>query len=126
MISKLECVKCGYRFNYQFIPGASVTSVRLGAARYMRCPGCRRWGKFSLSSAGSDAGLPTYSDYRMTARYLPVFVVPIGAWIFIGTALIAYARLHVNPIILIAVPILAMEAALAAAMQLKLMPQKIQ
>ncbi len=39
----LTCPKCNEQFNYQFVPGASLTSLRLGNRRYMKCPLCGRW-----------------------------------------------------------------------------------
>jgi hypothetical protein len=37
------CPKCRREFNYRFVPGASLTSLRLGRSRYMRCPLCGKW-----------------------------------------------------------------------------------
>ena len=39
----LACPKCNRQFNYQFLPGASLTSLRLGRSRFMKCPLCGRW-----------------------------------------------------------------------------------
>ena len=39
----LTCPKCNGQFNYQFAPGASFTSLRLGRSRYMKCPLCGKW-----------------------------------------------------------------------------------
>jgi DNA-directed RNA polymerase subunit RPC12/RpoP len=39
----LVCSKCNRQFNYQFVPGASLTSLRLGNSRYMKCPLCGKW-----------------------------------------------------------------------------------
>lgn len=46
--SRLTCSHCHQTFDYDFLPGASLTAVRLGSSRYMACPICRRWGVFSL------------------------------------------------------------------------------
>ena len=46
--SRLTCPKCHETFDYDFVPGASVTTVRLGAGRYMACPRCGRWSYFDL------------------------------------------------------------------------------
>ncbi|MEA2053263.1 MAG: hypothetical protein U9O90_10700 [Euryarchaeota archaeon] len=48
MKSKLKCPKCGYEFEYKWIPGASVTSIKLGKKRYMRCPECRKFSLFNI------------------------------------------------------------------------------
>lgn len=45
---RLTCPKCGGQFDYQFVWGASLTAVRLGSSRYMRCPLCRKWALFPL------------------------------------------------------------------------------
>jgi hypothetical protein len=46
--SILTCPKCHETFDYDYIPGASLTTVRLGAGRYMACPRCHKWSYFDL------------------------------------------------------------------------------
>ena len=46
--SRLTCPKCHRVFDYDWIPGASFTSVRLGTGRYMACPLCGHWSYFDL------------------------------------------------------------------------------
>jgi hypothetical protein len=46
--SRLTCPKCHETFDYDYVPGVSFTTVRLGAGRYMPCPKCRRWSYFNL------------------------------------------------------------------------------
>jgi hypothetical protein len=48
--SRLTCPKCRRTFDYDYIPGASFSTVRLGTSRYMRCPLCRRWSRFELAA----------------------------------------------------------------------------
>ena len=48
MKSKLKCPKCGYEFEYKWIPLASLTSISLGKKRYMRCPKCHKWSWFNV------------------------------------------------------------------------------
>ncbi len=48
--ARLVCPKCRQTFDYDFVPGAAVTAIRLGRSRYMACPLCRRWSTFDLSS----------------------------------------------------------------------------
>jgi len=48
--ARLVCPKCGGTFDYDFVPGASFTAVRLGTSRYMPCPLCHRWSTFDVSS----------------------------------------------------------------------------
>ena len=125
MMSKLECRKCGYRFNYEFIPGMSVDAIRLGMDRYMRCPKCREWSRFSLLNPGKEDGLPTCSDTKTTVRYTPLLVVPIVVWIFFSTAVLGYAKVGVNAAIFIAVPVVVIETIVLALMLLRLMPKKV-
>lgn len=47
--SHLKCPKCGREFDYDYVPGASVTAVRLWNRRYMSCPLCHRWSVFKLT-----------------------------------------------------------------------------
>ena len=46
--SHLRCPKCRQAFDYDWVPGASFTAVRLGPARYKACPLCHRWSTFDL------------------------------------------------------------------------------
>jgi hypothetical protein len=46
--SHLTCPKCGREFDYDWIPGASFTAVRLGPQRYMACPICHKWSVFPI------------------------------------------------------------------------------
>jgi uncharacterized C2H2 Zn-finger protein len=56
MKSKLKCPKCGYEFEYEWIPGASVTSIKLGKKRYMRCPKCHKFSLFNVSDTRIQEG----------------------------------------------------------------------
>ena len=63
--SHLRCPKCQQEFDYDWVPGASFTAVRLGPARYMACPLCHHWSTFDLYGnlvarvpAGSSGGPP--------------------------------------------------------------------
>ena len=46
----LVCPKCNRTFNYQFVPGASFTSLRLGTSRFMKCPQCGKWSVIKIIS----------------------------------------------------------------------------
>jgi hypothetical protein len=46
--SRLTCPKCHRDFDYDWVPGASLTSVRLGMSRYLACPLCRQWSIFNV------------------------------------------------------------------------------
>jgi hypothetical protein len=47
---RLDCPKCRQTFDYDFVPGASLTAVRLGTSRYMACPLCHKWSVFDLTT----------------------------------------------------------------------------
>ncbi len=47
--SRLTCPKCHQVFDYDYMPGASFTALRLGRSRYMACPLCQKWSTFDLS-----------------------------------------------------------------------------
>lgn len=47
-LSHLNCRKCGAQFDYAWIPGGSLTSIRLGNSRYLRCPVCKKWSVFNI------------------------------------------------------------------------------
>ena len=47
---RLTCPKCSKTFDYDFVPGASVTALRLGTSRYMACPLCHRWSSFDMNT----------------------------------------------------------------------------
>ena len=46
----LVCPRCNGTFNYQFVPGASFTSLRLGTSRFMKCPLCGKWSVIKIVS----------------------------------------------------------------------------
>lgn len=48
--ARLVCPRCHQTFDYDFVPGAAVTAIRLGKSRYMACPLCHRWSTFDLST----------------------------------------------------------------------------
>jgi len=113
--SGLVCPKCKYRFNYEFIPGASLTSIRFGSKRYMRCPKCNKWAMFDLSKSPVN-GLPKYSDSKALARYAPFLIVPLFAWavflVLMSNSLVGYGSaaiiaISIMPAIVLAIaPIL--------------------
>lgn len=47
--SRLTCPKCGQTFDYEWVPGAALTAVRLGSSRYMACPLCHKWSTFDIA-----------------------------------------------------------------------------
>jgi hypothetical protein len=88
---RLKCPKCGAVFDYEFVPGASFTAVRLGTSRYMRCPVCLRFSVFPMTgpeppeSVSSAAGAAArYSDSRSTARWALLVIVPFLVLIFLA------------------------------------------
>ncbi len=49
--SRLHCPKCGKTFDYEWVPLAAATAVRLGSSRYMACPLCHHWSTFNVAGA---------------------------------------------------------------------------
>ncbi len=47
------------------MPGMSVTGLRLGTSRYMRCPLCRQWGKFLLTRPERERSTATPGAARV-------------------------------------------------------------
>lgn len=47
---RLVCPKCHQTFDYDFVPGAAVSAVRLGTSRYMACPLCHKWSMFDMTA----------------------------------------------------------------------------
>jgi len=56
---RLVCPKCKGTFDYEFLPGGSLTAIRLGNSRYMRCPICQKFALFNLSAAEPVLSPPT-------------------------------------------------------------------
>jgi hypothetical protein len=52
---RLTCPKCGGTFDYDFVPGAAVTAIRLGSSRYMSCPICHKWSTFDMRAPTENA-----------------------------------------------------------------------
>ena len=104
---RLQCPKCHAVFDYEFIPGASFTAVRLGTSRYLRCPICRRFSVFPMSrtevpglahaigtpaskgltldnGAPATALVPKFSDVAATARWTLLLLIPFVLWIILA------------------------------------------
>ena len=47
---RLVCPKCRQTFDYDFVPGAALTAIRLGTSRYMACPLCHKWSTFDMTA----------------------------------------------------------------------------
>ena len=56
--SRLTCPKCGRAFDYEWVPGAALTAVRLGSSRYMACPLCHKWSTFNIYDTVVPAAAP--------------------------------------------------------------------
>ena len=102
-VSITESPSCHYRFNYEWIPGASFHSIRLGPKRIFKCPKCRELHKFPVMHFGSDPNLPTHGDNAETGigrriwalllaptlalcmfgAFLPVFVAQSLSYFFV-------------------------------------------
>lgn len=46
--TKVTCPVCNKTYNYQFVPGASFTALRLGKYRYMKCQNCGHYALFDI------------------------------------------------------------------------------
>ena len=53
-LSHLKCGECGFEFDYQWVPAVSLTLIRLGKSRQIRCPKCENRSSFNLSEARVD------------------------------------------------------------------------
>jgi len=53
-LAHLNCKKCGVDFDYSYLPGASVTSLRLWNSRFLRCPICKKWSVLNISKTRVD------------------------------------------------------------------------
>jgi hypothetical protein len=89
--SIVECPHCHYRFNYEFIPGASFTSIRLGPARIFKCPNCKELHKFNITHFGTDPSLPTNGDNAETSiggKNIALIIGPLIVLVTIGVLLL--------------------------------------
>ena len=89
-VSTTECPGCHYRFNYEWIPGASFHSIRLGPKRIFKCPHCKELHKFSVMHFGSDPTLPTHGDNAETGigkRIWALMLIPSLALVLVGAFL---------------------------------------
>lgn len=76
----VACPSCGYRFNYRFVPGVSVTAVRVGAGRGFRCPHCGARALFRLDGTPPDPTRPTYED-PVAGPAMLGFLALVGAFV---------------------------------------------
>jgi predicted RNA-binding Zn-ribbon protein involved in translation (DUF1610 family) len=53
-VAHLKCKKCGVEFDYAYLPGGSLTSIRLWNSRFMRCPNCKKWSIFNIWNTRVD------------------------------------------------------------------------
>jgi hypothetical protein len=89
--SIVECPHCHYRFNYEFIPGASLGSIRLGSSRIFKCPNCKDLHKFNVVHFGKDPSLPTHGDNAETSmgsKILVLLIAPLLVLTVVGIALL--------------------------------------
>jgi DNA-directed RNA polymerase subunit RPC12/RpoP len=54
-VSHLKCRKCAAEFDYSWVLAFSVSSIRLGNTRYLRCPSCHSWLVFNIIDTRIDA-----------------------------------------------------------------------
>ena len=53
--SLLTCPKCQRSFDYDWVPLASFSAVRLGKDRYLACPLCHEWSMFDVWDTKIDS-----------------------------------------------------------------------
>jgi len=53
--TRLSCPRCRRAFDYRWVPGASLSSFRLGTRRLLRCPLCGAWSVFDVRSSRPPA-----------------------------------------------------------------------
>ena len=53
-VSHLICPNCGKPFDYSYIPGMSITSLRWMGSRYIKCPTCGQSSWFNLRHTQVD------------------------------------------------------------------------
>lgn len=102
--SIVECPHCHYRFNYEFIPGASFTSIRLGPARIFKCPNCKELHKFYINHFGTDPSLPTHGDNAETSiggKNIALAAGPLIVLVAIGILLVATGTFQSALVVLI-------------------------
>jgi NAD-dependent SIR2 family protein deacetylase len=81
--SIVECPHCHYKFNYEFIPAASLGAIRLGTQRIFKCPKCKELHKFDVVHFGKDPSLPTHGDNAETSMGGKILVLMIAPLIIL-------------------------------------------
>jgi hypothetical protein len=110
------CLKCDQIFDYEYFRGVSVTALRFGSTRYMRCPLCGQYSRFNMTGpepssfpsegglastppgglgywvrgvASADGTVPKFSDVRLTLLWTLGVVVPaLGAVLIVSILLL--------------------------------------
>jgi hypothetical protein len=62
--SRLTCPNCGRVFDYDWVPGAALTAVRLGKSRFMACPLCHHWSTFNIWDAPGPPEVSAMSESK--------------------------------------------------------------
>ncbi len=93
MQSIISCGKCGKNFIYRWIPFASLTTIRMGNKRYLRCPVCKKWSFVDIrrtQKINSDK-LPVYDDMKSSILVLAstaLIIMALAIWILFKTKII--------------------------------------
>ncbi|MCW4010553.1 MAG: hypothetical protein NWF05_08035 [Candidatus Bathyarchaeota archaeon] len=48
--SRLKCPRCKKQFNYHWVPGATLTSLRYGNRRRLKCPYCGQEAIYNIAT----------------------------------------------------------------------------
>ncbi|MGP8078811.1 MAG: hypothetical protein ACLQD8_00460 [Thermoplasmata archaeon] len=92
----LACPHCRGSFDYEFVPGTSLTAVRLGRSRYMRCPLCRQYATFRVDGKSRREGRErlgsseVFSDRQHVVRWAAFFVAPVVAAVIAAGVLLPW------------------------------------
>ena len=70
LTTKVTCPKCKQTFDYDFIPGASIYSIRLGNYRYMKCKKCHKGAFFNITQHLPPEDKKALGLYRMLLGFV--------------------------------------------------------
>ena len=64
-LSHLRCPVCGREFDYAWIPGVSLTAIRLFRLRYFACPNCGKVSAFDIWNTQVDPDTHNCGNIRI-------------------------------------------------------------
>jgi hypothetical protein len=102
----VKCPHCNSKFNYEFIPGVSFYSIRLGTHRLFKCPNCKELHTFKVTNFHSDPSLPTYGDNSETGIGIKTWGLLLGPIIVLSIMAVFLPILGFNNTIIGMSPVL--------------------